>query len=83
MDQEEHHAPAMKCACSFSAEQVADALIAKLSDEKTAEKIMNVWGGRIDMQLGRGLRRMALYIFVLVMGYGALKLGLIERLLSK
>ena len=41
---------------------------------------MDVWGGRIDQQLGRGLRRFGLYVLLTVLGLGAMKLGLLERL---
>jgi len=70
------------CSCSFSAEEVADALIAKLADPKTAESIMDVWGGRVDQQLGKGLRRFGLYVIVGMLSLGAMKLGLFEKLLT-
>ena len=70
----------LKCACSFSAAQVAEALVEKIKDPKTAQEIMDVWGGRIDQQLGRGLRRFGLYVLLTVLGLGAMKLGLLERL---
>lgn len=72
-----------RCACNFSAEQVAEALVDKLKDPKTAQDIMDVWGGRIDRQLGRGLRRFGLYVVVAFLGAGALKLGILEKLLTK
>lgn len=68
------------CACNFSAEEVAQALIDKLADPKTAESIMDVWGGRVDQQLGKGLRRFGLYVVVGMLSLGAVKLGLVEKL---
>lgn len=70
----------LKCACSFSAEQVAEALVEKIKDPKTAQEIMDVWGSRIDQQLGRGLRRFGLYVLLTVLGLGAMNLGVVERL---
>lgn len=72
-----------RCACNFSAEQVAEALVEKIKDPNTAQEIMDVWGGRIDRQLGRGLRRFGLYVIVALLGAGALKLGILEKLLTK
>lgn len=70
----------LKCACNFSAEQVAEALVEKIKDPKTAQEIMDVWGGRIDQQLGRGLRRFGLYVLLTLLSVGALKLGLVEKI---
>lgn len=72
----------LKCACSFSAEQVAEALVEKIKDPKTAQEIMDVWGGRIDQQLGRGLRRFGLYVLLTILGLGAMKLGILEKLIK-
>lgn len=72
-----------KCNCNFSAEEVAQALIDKLADPKTAESIMDVWGGRVDQQLGKGLRRFGLYVVVGMLSLGAMKLGLVEKLLGR
>lgn len=71
------------CACNFSAEEVADALARKLADKETAEKIIDTWGARVDQQLGRGLRRFGLYVVMAFLGVGAIKLNLLEKLLSK
>lgn len=71
-----------RCACNFSAEQVADALIDKVKDPKTAQEIMDVWGGRIDQQLGRGLRRFGLYVIIALLSFGALKLGVLEKFIN-
>lgn len=71
---------ASNCNCNFSAEEVAQALIDKLADPKTAESIMDVWGGRVDQQLGKGLRRFGLYVVVGMLSLGAMKLGLVEKL---
>ncbi len=73
---------ASKCACNFSADEVASALVAKLTDPVVAEAIMNTWGGKVDQQLGRGLRRFGVYVFVALLGVGALKLGIIEKFLK-
>ena len=72
-----------RCACNFSAEQVAEALIEKVKDPKTAQEIMDVWGERIDRQLGRGLRRFGLYVLMAFISAGALKLGILEELFKK
>ena len=71
-----------RCACNFSAEQVAEALVDKIKDPKTAHDIMDVWGSRIDQQLGRGLRRLALYVAIGLLSLGAVKLGLLEKLIK-
>lgn len=80
---QEKPSPTAACQCNFSAEQVAQALIDKLADPKTAESIMDVWGGRVDQQLGKGLRRFGLYVIVGMLSLGAMKLGLVEKLLGR
>lgn len=82
MDQDKKQEPP-RCACNFSAEQVAEALVQKIKDPKTAQEIMDVWGGRVDQQLGRGIRRVGWYLMLTFMGVGAVKLGLVEKLLTK
>lgn len=77
------HQPAPRCACNFSAEEVASAIIDKIKDPKTAEEVMAVWGGQIDQQLGRGMRRLGLYVILGLLSAGAVKLGLLEKLFSR
>lgn len=79
-----HHQthPPAKCMCNFSAEQVANALIDKLKDKDTAYEIIDVWGGRIDMMLGRGLRRFGFYVICGLLSVAAIKLGILEKVAS-
>lgn len=58
------------------ATHMVNQLVDRLSDENTAERISNVWGGYIDRTLGRGLRRVGLYVIVLLMGVAMAKMGL-------
>lgn len=65
------------------AEQLAAQLVTRLGDERTAERLVNVWGGYVDRQLGRGLRRLAMYAVMVLLGLGALKFDWFSRLLGK
>lgn len=60
------------------AEHMTTKLIDRLADEKTVDRIMAAWSGHIDRCIGRGLRRMGLYVLIFAMGLGAIKLDLIK-----
>lgn len=68
------------------AEAVADhmttKLIDRLSDAKTVERISDAWGGHIDRALGKGLRRLGLYVVIAVLSLGAVKFELVSKLLK-
>ncbi|WP_157598160.1 MULTISPECIES: hypothetical protein [unclassified Rhizobacter] len=65
------------------ADQLAAQLVTRLGDERTAQRLVNVWGGYVDRQLGRGLRRLAMYAVMALLGLGALKFDWFSRLLGK
>jgi len=65
------------------AEQLAAQLVSRLGDERTAQRLVNVWGGYVDRQLGRGLRRLAMYAVMALLGLGAIKFDWFSRLLGK
>jgi hypothetical protein len=65
------------------AEQLAAQLVTRLGDERTAERLVDVWGGYVDRQLGKGLRRFAMYAVMALLGLGAIKFDWFSRLLSK
>jgi hypothetical protein len=65
------------------AEKLAAQLVAQLGDERTAQRLVDVWGGYVDRQLGKGLRRFAMYAVMALLGLGAIKFDWFSRLLSK
>lgn len=65
------------------AEQLAAQLVARLGEERTAQRLVDVWGGYVDRQLGKGLRRFAMYAVMALLGLGAIKFDWFSRLLSK
>jgi len=65
------------------AEHLSTQLMTQLGDERTAQRLVNVWGGYVDRQLGRGLRRLAMYAVMALLGLGALKFDWFSRLLGK
>lgn len=65
------------------AERLSAQLMTQLGDERTAQRLVGVWGGYVDRQLGRGLRRLAMYAVMALLGLGALKFDWFSRLLGK
>ena len=65
------------------AEKLAAQLVTQLGDERTAQRLVDVWGGYVDRQLGKGLRRFAMYAVMALLGLGAIKFDWFSRLLSK
>jgi len=65
------------------AERLSTQLMTQLGDERTAQRLMTVWGDYIDRQLGRGLRRLAMYAVMALLGLGAFKFDWFSRLLGK
>jgi hypothetical protein len=64
------------------ADHMTDKLIARLSDAKTVEQISEAWGSHIDRALGKGLRRIGLYVVIGLLSIGAVKLDLVSKLLK-
>lgn len=77
------HQEGQQATCSFSAEDVATAIINKLKNPEEVQEIMDVWGNKVDALLGRGLRRFGMYVVLAVLSIGAAKLGLLEELFKK
>jgi hypothetical protein len=65
-----------------SAVIVIDRLRGVLLDEKFADNFFDIWGGKIDRTIGRGLRRLGFYVLVIMVGLAAVKFGFTEKLLS-
>lgn len=65
------------------ANHMTDKLIARMSDPSTVEQISDAWGGHIDRALGKGLRRLGLYVVIAVLSIAAVKLELLGRLFGK
>lgn len=64
------------------AERVVDRLIARLSDEKTADQVVAKWSAAIDKSIGRGVRRALWYLFLLLCLLSAVKFGLLEKVVT-
>lgn len=66
------------------ADHIAAAVVARILDavqnEEVAEKVMTVWGGKVDQTIGRGLRRLGFYVVVLAVGIAALRLNVLDRI---
>ena len=68
------------------AEHIANTVMARILDavqsEELADRVIDTWGAKIDRTIGRGLRRLGFYVLIGLVGIGALKFGLTEKLWS-
>lgn len=68
------------------AEHIAQTVIARLIDamqsEEVADRVLGVWGGKLDRTIGRGLRRLGFYVLVIAIGIASIKIGLWEKVAS-
>lgn len=67
---------------TYTAHKVVDAMLNAATDEENVERIMAVWGGAIDKQIGRGLRRLLLYVGIALLLIAGAKFSLLEKLLK-
>lgn len=65
---------------TYTAHKVVDAVLTAVTDPENVEKIMAVWGGEFDKTIGRGLRRLALYVGVALILLAGAKFDLIGKL---
>lgn len=65
---------------TYTAHKVVDAMLNAATDEENVERIMAVWGGAIDKQIGRGLRRLLLYVGIALLLIAGAKFSLLEKL---
>lgn len=65
---------------TYTAHKVVDALLTAATDEENVDRIMSVWGGAIDKQIGRGLRRLLLYVGIALLLIAGAKFSLLEKL---
>jgi hypothetical protein len=65
---------------TYTAHKVVDAMLNAATDEENVERIMAVWGGAIDRQIGRGLRRLLLYVGIALLLIAGAKFSLLEKL---
>ena len=61
---------------------VSEVLVTKLSDEKTVEHITSVWGKYLDQMIGRGFRRVGWTVFIIALGFAAVKFDVFKKLLT-
>lgn len=66
------------------AENIAQVVMSRILDavqnDEVAEKVIEVWGGKIDRTIGRGLRRLGFYVVIGLIAIGAMKLGLLDKI---
>lgn len=67
---------------TYTAHKVVDAMLNTATDEENVERIMAVWGGAIDKHIGRGLRRLLLYVGIAMLLIAGAKFSLLEKLLK-
>ena len=65
---------------TYTAHKVVDAMLNAATDPENVDKIMSVWGDAIDKQIGRGLRRLLLYVGIALVLIAGAKFGLLEKL---
>lgn len=65
---------------TYTAHKVVDALLTAATDEENVDRIMSVWGDAIDKQIGRGLRRLLLYVGIALLLIAGAKFSLLEKL---
>lgn len=64
------------------ADHMTDKLIKRLSDAETVQLIGDAWGNHIDRALGKGLRRLGLYLLITILLLGAMKFELLSKLIK-
>lgn len=65
---------------TYTAHKVVDAMLNAATDPENVDKIMSVWGDAIDKQIGRGLRRLLLYVGIALLLIAGAKFSLLEKL---
>lgn len=65
---------------TYTAHKVVDAMLTAATDEENVDRIMSVWGDAIDKQIGRGLRRLLLYVGIALLLIAGAKFSLLEKL---
>lgn len=65
---------------TYTAHKVVDAMLNAATEPENADKIMSVWGDAIDKQIGRGLRRLLLYVGIALLLIAGAKFSLLEKL---
>lgn len=65
---------------TYTAHKVVDAMLNAATDPENVDRIMSVWGDAIDKQLGRGLRRLLLYVGIALLLIAGAKFSLLEKL---
>jgi len=55
------------------AEHMTEKLIERISDERVAGQVIAVWSRHLDQQIGRGVRRLVLWIGLALIGAAAVK----------
>lgn len=65
---------------TYTAHKVVDAMLNAATDPENVDRIMSVWGDAIDKHLGRGLRRLLLYVGIALLLIAGAKFSLLEKL---
>ena len=65
---------------TYTAHKVVDAMLNAATDPENVDRIMSVWGDAIDKQIGRGLRRLLLYVGIALLLIAGAKFSLLEKL---
>lgn len=65
---------------TYAAHKVVDAMLNAATEPENVDKIMSVWGDAIDKQIGRGLRRLLLYVGIALLLIAGAKFSLLEKL---
>jgi hypothetical protein len=65
---------------TYTAHKVVDAMLNAATEPENVDKIMSVWGDAIDKQIGRGLRRLLLYVGIALLLIAGAKFSLLEKL---
>ncbi len=61
-------------------DRIVDRFVCRISDKRTVEQITDAWSGVVDRALGRGLRRLAMWVLMAVLLWGGIKFELIRQL---
>lgn len=64
----------------FVAQAVMDRILQAIQSEEVADKVLDVWGDKIDRTIGRGLRRLGFYVLIAFIGIASMKLGLLDKI---
>lgn len=63
------------------AARVADQMVERLADPAVADRVMAAWSRQLDQQIGRGVRRLLLWVGLALLGLASVKFEVWSKLI--